>query len=410
MRPTTGQAARVLLCALACGAAGGCAFGARALEGSHRPYNEAVKEVDEEQLLLNLVRIRYNDDPSRLDVGSIVTQYELDAMANAQPFLSSASSNGLFRRFEAVLPSAEVGGANRPTITFNPLEDPETVRSFLRPGSLDSLILLAETSWPVSTILRLWVESMNGLPNAPSASGPPRGLLPRFAEFQRAADLLQALQDRDAAHFVREEKLTEVGSSLPADGVTAAAQVEAARNGLEYRRQPDGTWILIRRDRQLALVIAPDEVHGPEMQELCALLHLQPGLARYLVTVGGSGGRATISLFPRSPAQALFYLSHGVDVPVQHLRCGIAVPTLEPDGKVFDWQQVMGGLFTVHSSMQHCRPKHALVAVKYCGCWFYVDDRDNDSKITFTLMMVMSRANQVATPRGGPALTLPVGR
>ena len=39
----------------------GCAFGPRALEQSHGRYNQAVKEVEDEQLLLNMVRLRYNE-------------------------------------------------------------------------------------------------------------------------------------------------------------------------------------------------------------------------------------------------------------------------------------------------------------------------------------------------------------
>ena len=54
-------------------AAGGCSFGPQVLERSHLRYNEAVKQVDEEQLLLNLVRLRYNEDLVQLDVSAIAT-------------------------------------------------------------------------------------------------------------------------------------------------------------------------------------------------------------------------------------------------------------------------------------------------------------------------------------------------
>jgi hypothetical protein len=50
------------------------------------------------------------------------------------------------------------------------------------------------------------------------------------------------------------------------------------------------------------------------------------------------------------------------------------------------------------------------VAVRYRDHWFYIDDRDADSKTTFGLMMIMTRVNLLGTRGGGPALTLPVGR
>jgi hypothetical protein len=103
-------------------------------------------------------------------------------------------------------------------------------------------------------------------------------------------------------------------------------------------------------------------------------------------------------------------LSHGVDVPPEHLNGGIVTPTIEPDGTVFDWQQVTAGLFTIHYARQYCRPKQAYVAVKYRDYWFSIDDRDSDSKITFSLMLTMTHVNLLGVRKGGPALTLPVGR
>src|SRR5262249_50412120 len=163
----------------------------------------------------------------------------------------------------------------------------------------------------------------------------------------------------------------------------------------EYRPRPDKTWVLVRRDRRLLLMINPMTLESEEVLELCRLLHLKTGQPSYRVTVGGpeepfpgepsSDEGTVITLFPRSVIQAIFYLSHGVDVPPEHLNCGIVTPTIQPDGTVFDWQQVMAGLLTVHYAKHYCCPKQAYVAVKYRGYWFYIDDRDSDSKITFSL-------------------------
>ena len=68
---------------------GGCAFGPRVLEKTHGRYNEAVRRVDEEQLLRNLVRMRYNETPLDLNVSSIAAQYELNGGAEARPFFAA---------------------------------------------------------------------------------------------------------------------------------------------------------------------------------------------------------------------------------------------------------------------------------------------------------------------------------
>ena len=48
------------------------------------------------------------------------------------------------------------------------------VRKFLTPISVNTMVFLSSTSWPISTVMRLWVERLNGVPNAATASGPQR--------------------------------------------------------------------------------------------------------------------------------------------------------------------------------------------------------------------------------------------
>src|SRR5271157_4829502 len=100
----------------------GCAFGPRVLEKSHGRYQESVRQVDEEQLLRNLVHLRYSELPLELDVSSIAAQYELAGAAEARPFFVAPNpgSNGIFRTFTSILPDLSVSGANRPTITLVP--------------------------------------------------------------------------------------------------------------------------------------------------------------------------------------------------------------------------------------------------------------------------------------------------
>ncbi|HEV3439777.1 MAG TPA: hypothetical protein VG122_20595, partial [Gemmata sp.] len=98
-----------------------------------------------------------------------------------------------------------------------------------------------------------------------------------------------------------------------------------------------------------------------------------------------------------------------------HLACGLAKPTLEPDGRVFDWQQVTNGLFTVKAVCQKKRPACAAVAVFLRGYWFYIDDTDHATKSTFSLLRPSRRLDlgSIGSDRRtppGPVLTLPVGR
>src|SRR6476620_9844686 len=64
----------------------GCAFGPKVLEKTHGRYQESIRTVNEEQLLRNIVHLRYNEIPFELNVSSIATQYELAGSAEARPF------------------------------------------------------------------------------------------------------------------------------------------------------------------------------------------------------------------------------------------------------------------------------------------------------------------------------------
>ena len=65
----------------------GCWFGPKALEKTHSQYNETIRRVYEEQLLQNLVRLRYEEMPFRLNVQSIAAQYELAGDRRSSPIL-----------------------------------------------------------------------------------------------------------------------------------------------------------------------------------------------------------------------------------------------------------------------------------------------------------------------------------
>lgn len=414
----------VLGCILTCGslAVVGCSFGPRMIEKTHGQYGESVRNVYEEQLLRNIIHLRYNEGPLALNVSSIATQYELSAQAEARPFFSTEATGNLFRSFSRVLPDVLASGANRPTITFDPADDSQAIRQFLTPISADTLAFLIETGRPVSTLLRLWVERLNGVPNAAPVSGPRDHVFPDFARFQRAAELLQVAHDQQLITLRTEDRLTPVSGPLQAEAVTAAAAVEAAKNQLELQPSPGGkTWVLTRRERRLVLEITPGAERLPELTELAHLLNLIPGLRQYdIVLATGvpdplrhpSPPTAEIRVETRSTAQAHLHLSNGVELPAEHLKAGVVALPVDETGRALDGREITSGLFAVSVTRGHKPPPSAYVAVLYRGCWFYVDDRDHVSKATLALMLHLARLDfgREQTRRSGPLLTLPVGR
>jgi hypothetical protein len=399
----------------------GCSFGPKVLERSHWRYNESVRRVYEEQLLQNIIRMRYNEFPFRLNVSSIAAQYELTGSAEARPFFVAPNpASHPYRTFTSVLPDVAFSGANRPTITFLP-ESADSVRRYLTPITADTLVFLATTSWPVSTVIRLWAERLNGVPNAVTASGPQRGFAPDFERFQRIASLMQVAQDLELAMVTSEERAIDAGGPFPTAAINGSAALDAAKNGFEYRPRGDGTsCILLRKDHKLVLETNPAALNHPVLNELADLLHLEPGRRHYDLVVSSEvpdplrfprPRSQEVLLTPRSTAQVHFFLANGVEVPPEHIAAGLARTPLAPDGTPFDPRAVTAGLFTVHAWKGHKPPPDAHIAVKYRGYWFYIDDRDQASKQTFSLTLELLRLDFGAQDGvSGPFLTLPVGR
>src|SRR6266581_4059164 len=194
----------------------GCSsFGPSALQQSRLQYNEAVKTTGEQQLLLNIVRLRYTDTPSSLAVSAIAAQFELTKNFQLTPFFV-ASGAEVAKSYAAVLPQLGIAGADRPTFTLTPLDDQEFTRKLFTPVPLDGILYLAKTTWPIATVFRLYLENLNWVPNAQTASGPTPKQAPIYREFLQGIRGLQALQERGQLVFTVEERAEVQGSPLPA--------------------------------------------------------------------------------------------------------------------------------------------------------------------------------------------------
>ena len=397
----------------------GCSFGPRALEKTHGPFSAAAVLVDEEQFLKNIVRLRYIESPLNLEVNSIASQYELEMSAEARPFFGTeATTSDLFRSFSTILPFVGVSGANRPTISMSPTDDGTAVRQFLTPISTDTLVFLTQAGWPISTVVRIWVDRLNGIPNWMPPSGPPRNVAPDFERFRAASELMQVAQDQELMTVHVDDQFVEFGGPIAREAITAAAMVEAAKNGFEYRPKGDGkTWVLAKKERRLVLEVNPAGRDNPIIHELVKALHLKPNQDRYeLSSAFGvidpaknpTPPSGSLRFTPRSSAQALFFLANGVDVPEEHLARGIV--RLPGGALTLDATE---GVFRVHSCKgnKHRPPACAYLAVWYRDHWFYIEDSDQETKATLFLMLHLRRLDFRRQQVGSePTLTLPVGR
>jgi hypothetical protein len=356
----------ILAALVLAGAIGGChQAGPASVKASRSDYNIAIQQTGSEQLLLNLVRLRYRDAPYFMEVASVSTSFHFDASASASVSLpeSEGKTYGI---------GAGIGYTERPTITYTPLQGDKFVRQLMSPLDLNTILLLYHSGWSIERIFRVCLQSINGVKNAPNASGPTPDYVPEYKQFRKVAKLLRQLQLRG---------VLDMGYSASGDPNEPSVEIRIAGQALEW----------------------------DEIKQLYDLLGLERGHTHFRLTTGvGAGEKDRTAVVPRSLMGSLFYVSQSVAVPADDERAGRVTVSRDAQGNRFDWREVTGGLMCIHSASQ--RPHNAYVTVYYRGSWFYIDDSDLTSKSTFSLLMQLFALQAGEVKSTGPILTLPVSR
>ena len=101
----------------------GCTAAAKAVRSTYSDFNETLQYNSSQQMLLNLVRLKYRESPLFLKVGALSASYSVGVRAEA----SAAAAGG-----RSAL-GAELGGSFsvQPTITYTPLEGETYVKQVL---------------------------------------------------------------------------------------------------------------------------------------------------------------------------------------------------------------------------------------------------------------------------------------
>lgn len=336
-------------------------FGPKYLPYNRKNFNIALQNSDKEQILLNLVRLQYAEEPYFLGVSSISAQLEIIGRLEATGQVNSRP----FSNFVSVRPAAEF--KEKPTISYSPLQGEKFTNQILSPIKIENIYLLVQSGWSMARVLRIATQSINSIPNAPSSARPSTSHIPKYKEFNQLAHQLRELQ-RD-------------------DLITVSAS---------QRKKSISIDIILRGS-------------SSHIKQLSKLLKkpLSGNVIKLIQSDLPSNEKNVISIQARSVLGMMYYLSKSVEVRLDELKAGIVEFPRTPAGGYFNWQDVTKGMMTIHSSTS--RPSCAYVAVYYRNRWFYIADNDMNSKETLSLMTLIFALQAGSASGAGPLLTLPVG-
>lgn len=328
--------ARLTLLLVSAGLLVGCNLsGPTALSSGRLAYNEVIQATEMEQLLLNLVRLRYVEPPVFLQIGGVTAQYELKGIMGLSADVPNRAAGTVFK------PKIEASYAEKPTVSLSPLQGKNFAESFYAPIHPRTLLYLSYSGWNLKRILMLCVRHLNDLPNQPSLRP---GSKRTVKDFRRAAELCGLLQSRGQ--------------------LVVAADLSAEKSKVETKFLLSG--------------------ESPELVELRELLGLEPGLEEVPVFAQiRSAAPKGLAVGTRSLMRVLSMLARGVDVPSEDQD--VVYADLAGDGEAFGFKEAIRDLWRIRSD-DVSGAAGPLVEIDYRGHTFWIDDADEETKATFVLL------------------------
>lgn len=351
----------VTACVLGCLLTGCTVVGPTAIRSGRLAYNEAITETNNQQMLMVVIRNRYEERGNLLAVASVTANVSVTTSTGIQlGFGDDANYAGNLVPFSAGAIYEE-----NPTISYTPVAGEKYTRQLMSPVPVRTLARFTATVTDPGSLYTALVSSVNGIHNP---------------------DFLFASAEPDA----RFPRLVTV--------VTALTQAQRLH------------WVEDPRDGSFSIVIddyAP--AYAAEVSELMDLLGLpasrdpsaQVILPVFLALDGRDSGG--IGIITRSVFDLAEILSAAVEIPEHQQRNG-GVANYPPPG--------LAGR-DLRIGHAKARPEHAYVAVKHHDGWFYIDESDRATKRFFRLLGSLWSiviAEGAAQGPAAPVLTVPVSR
>jgi len=340
----------------------GCqSIGVGSVQRDRLDYGGAIADSWKEQTLLNIIKLRYFDTPTFLDVSTVISSYQLQSEVSFGREIFPNAPGDTNRSFGLTGIYTD-----RPTISYAPLTGEKFVNSL-------AMILSGHQA---DFILRATVRAINDVYNHSASPARARREDPAFAQVIAA---LRRIQQAGALGMRIEARPVAVQGGRGDRPVTA-----------------DTAWIFFRE--------GADAETAADIAFVRKSLDIDPAIRELRLGFGSlRTGGGEIALLTRSIMEILVELSSGVEVPEQHLAEGRARPLQKGEGSPgggnsYPVARVLAG---------EGPPADAYVAVRYRNHWFWIDDRDLASKRAFSFLKIFSSIAETGVVPQQPVLTIP---
>ncbi|MBW7930525.1 MAG: hypothetical protein H3C57_04355 [Gammaproteobacteria bacterium] len=366
-----GQAGRggwlraVLAMAMLGGLQGCMSYGAVTLDRDRMDFTQAMASSWKQQTLLNIVKMRYGDTPIFVDVGQIVSSYQISSsmQAGGTVFPNLPAGAGTSNRIFNLGVQGQY--TDRPTITYTPLTGSQFVRTLMTPIPPIRLFELIEAGWRVDLQFMAAVQTVNGHSNSRGGAQ----LRLEDPEFVRLVNALRRIQAAGA-----------LGSRYHAD------------------RDQNG--------EGLVMFFTTRKAGAEVMQDIALvkqLLGLDAARNEFPVIYGEvpPGRNDVIALHTRSGFQILYELATFVQVPEEHEREMRAYPHLPAAA---EGRESLPPLIRIESSED--KPADAFATIFYGDRWYWIGNRDLPSKGLFSFLLVMLTLAESGPDAPSPFVTI----
>ena len=368
------MAAPILLFGLSVILSGCKTLGPISIPADRFNYNLASAQSANEQMLLNILRLRYGEPIHFLEIGSMLSQYQFNLSGQISGWENDLNvwRNPALRAIYNIDsdPSAQdawranIAYSDSPTITYAPLQGEAFANRVMSPIPPATVFYLSQSGWSIDRLLECCVQQIGKVRNAPIHDIQGADFW-STVKFRTVADLLKKIQDAGRLQF--------------------AVEVDA--------------------ETKEAYLFPPQDMTGfeEEVKELTDLMGIAPGLPRIKIVQGGHEiEKDALLMKTRSLLGMMNALAQAITPPEKHIEGGYV--------QKVDAEQVavvtQPWLTVEYSTTPSLDP---FVQVRYNGYWWHIKKSDWQSKRTFALLTYLFSLQATETAASLPLVTVQAG-